>query len=237
MIDSAETGLAKTGTASLKQAAMVGSALALVVGVASPANATVITHTLGSPITVSLNAASSNAIDLNGDSITDYTLVSSGGCSVITTCSISVVPSGSNQVYIDTFFSTPGRQLAARYSSFGQFETDFYTSNPFKVMAPQTGVLAASDALAPPTGDWNFDGASGNLGLEFQIGAQNYLGFIHGTVSDPTNDSNLSIAFDSYGYDTKAVPGVPEADTLSLLAMGMVGVGALRRRRRKAVKA
>lgn len=233
------TTSANSVTACLKQAAMAGSALALVMGVASPADAAVITHTLGSPLTVNLNSASSNAFDLNGDSVVDYTLVSTGGCSAATTCSITVVPSGSNQVYLDIFFGPPVRPFAARYSDFGSFESDFYGSNPFKLMSPQTGYLATSDDLGVPQGDWSFDGASGILGLEFQAGALNYLGFIHGTVSNPNNDTDLSIAFDSYGYDTDAVPGtaVPEADTLSLLAMGMVGVGALRRRRRKTVKA
>lgn len=239
MINPAANTYARSGAATLKHTAMAGSALALVMGVAAPADATVITHTLGSPISVNLNTASSNAFDLNGDSITDYTLVSTGGCSAATTCSITVVPSGSNQVYLDTFFGSPARPFAARYASFGSFESDFYNSNFFKLMSPQTGYLAASDNLGVPEGDWNFNGFTGNLGLEFRAGAFGYLGFIHGTVSNPNNDTDLSIAVDSYGYDTEAVPGsaVPEADTLSLLAMGMVGVGALRRRRRKAVKA
>lgn len=220
-----------SATAGLKHAAMAGSALAFVMGAAAPANATVITHTLATPIVFSLNTPSSAVFDLNGDGTVDYALFSTGGCSPTTTCSIGVVPNGGNKVYNDIFNGSSSRPLAAMYSSFGTFKSDFYAGNPFKAMQNTGSYMAISDNMGAPGGDWTFDTGTGVLGLEFLIGSKNDLGYIHGTVSNPTGDTNLSIAIDSYGYDA-----VPEADTLSLLAMGVVGVGALRRRR-KSVKA
>jgi hypothetical protein len=230
MSNRVQTNSTRTATAGLKQAALAGSALALFA--AAPANASVVTTTLGSPATLTLNSPSSFVFDINNDGTNDFTVMSSGGCSASTTCSISVVPGAGNQVYIDKFTVAPGPQ-AAREFSFGAYEHSLYSNNFFKYLSPNPGSLAESVNGTAPQGDWAFDGDTGVLGLEFMVGGKNYLGFIHGTTSNPSNDTSLSIAFDSYGYETNPVP---EADTLSLLAMGVAGLGVLRRRR-KVVKA
>lgn len=215
--------------AGLKQVALAGSALALVMG---PANATIVTNTLGSPITVDLNTASSHAFDLNGDGINDFTVSSTGGCGPTATCSISVAPWAGNQVYIDGFAPVAGGLYADYSPSPAAFESSFYGGNPFKYMSPNPGNLVSSVDQGAPNGDWSGDGSTGVVGLEFTAGGKDYLGFIGGTVSNPSHDTSASITFNTFGYDNSQVP---EPATLSLLAMGMVGVGALRRRR-KAVK-
>jgi len=197
---------------------------ALGAGLAGQAHAVVYTFTganstsaaAGLPVTLSTTTPSSLNVDLNHDGITDFTL-SSNSTGIF-------VNGGSNQS--NTFVNyaaatTPGTAI---------------DTTSLKL---ESGSIPIAEFTGANTAKTDFTSGTPALIVdEFTAGPNTYLGYIEGTYTGTgltagASNPSLSFAVTDFGYDPTPVP-VVEPASLALLASGVGGLIAFRKRRKAA---
>jgi hypothetical protein len=197
------------------------------------------------PQNISINQ-SSFALDLNGDGVTDYTFANSqtfvtvgkppNTMQQLQSASLTVTPSGSNEVAADTVTNKGVTTTTADASvlSFGTSLSGLTFSNTSPQMA------AAGKGAPKQPGNWT--GVTDQfLGLRFDINGQQHYGWAELSVGSAAN--GLPATLEGWAYDTTAnepiAAGqvapvlVPEPSSLALLAAGAAGLAAYRYGRRR----
>ena len=193
--------------------AMAGGVASLALPVT--ANASVI-YFAGPALSIT-GVGSSTQLDLNGDSLNDFTF-SIGQSGALT--SMTVTPLGTSHV-------ADSGGYAALYAP-----GDLIDASASFVGTPRD--LATYKAGPGYAGNWPNDGTPGYLGLSFDLSGETYYGW----AQVGTNFSSTTLSVYDWAYnDTPATgldAGVPEPSTLGLFCLGAAGVLALRRRKQRA---
>ena len=187
-----------------------GAALAL----ANPADAALIYSGI---VNHTLNVGSGPySIDLDGDSTNDFAFSALGTAS-----------SGAVSVY-----GTGVGAYVRLQSTAATLVKNFPNSNSVNLGNPASwGYLhfATTFYWGFPMGGGPFDGSHGFIGIQFDIGGNQHLGWIE----YEGNNNSASGTIVSWAYEQNPVP-IPGTFGLGLLAMGAAGMARLRQRKKEA---
>jgi hypothetical protein len=237
----------RSGSAAKKYAAYVIAGGALSV----PAQATPIGLTVNQTYTAN-NTTLNVPLDINQDGVSDFSLLLQTYASPFA-AGVGLVPQSTNAWVNGTTAADPKGAPGTSYPAALVYGVD--AVGAFRTFAPGSGILRSEEANLKSSavyGDWPNDLADPRyVGLRFTAGTDTYYGWLRigvQTEYDPGGFMTPASAIARarvYSYAYESTPGfailvgagqpadasVPEPSTFALLALGAVGILALKRRR------